>query len=140
MASVSSYRLLLIIFTVNFLIGIAGEIYMNPTGYTSDNSFSTRQELYNTYEEEVHSDIGIWGTIKASAERLYDNTIGNAIKWGSVLIKIFLAGLNPFSFTAGDFTHELEKIIANVLVLARSGMMAFLILDAYFIFKNKKTN
>jgi hypothetical protein len=136
---ISSQRLMLIIIVLNMMLGFVGEIYHNPTGY-SDTTATVEQQLLEEYEAEYKSDEGLWGTVKATANKIYENTIGNVVSWGNIIFKVFINGLNPFSFTASDFNHPVEKAFANLLVLFRSLMTAILILEGYMIFKNKKSS
>ena len=136
---ISSQRLMLIIIALNMLIGFTGEIYHNPTGYSSTTA-TIEQALMEEYEQEFQSEEGLWGTVKATANKIYENTIGNVVSWGRIIFKVFIDGINPFSFTASDFSHPVEKQFANILVLFRSLMTAILILEGYMIFKNKKSS
>lgn len=139
--AVSTQRLMLIILSINMLIGVVGEIYLNPTGYNSNNNpLGTEKQLQEQYQKDYYSETGIFGTLKASADRIYENTIGNVITWGKILINMFLKGINPFSFTPADFTDQIEKMFATVLVFARTLMVAFVMLEGYMLFKNRKTS
>lgn len=137
---IGTHRLLLLLIAINMVTGFAMEIYHDPTNENND-QITTEQQLMEQYEEEIQSNEGIWGGVKRRASDLFENTIGNPIKWGYTILKIFIRGLNPFSFSASDFTHPIEQAIANILILFRSLLMGVVVgVSAYMFFKNKSTN
>ena len=58
MISLQRQAILVILF--NLLIGMIGEVYYSPTGYSASNALSSHKLLMEQYEQEFHSETG-WG-------------------------------------------------------------------------------
>lgn len=137
---ISTHRLLLILVAINMVIGFAMQIYYDPLSSNTD-QVTVEQQLLEQYEQEMESQEGTWGSIKRTTSQLWENTIGNPIKWGWTILKIFWRGINPLSFTPDDFTHPMEQAMAQGIVLFRSLLMGVVVgLSAYMLYKNKATN
>lgn len=134
-----THRLLIIVVLINIMIGIGMEAYYSPSTFVSAN-INTEIDIMEENEQDFESDDSIWGSVKTTGNRLYENTIGSPIKWGWNILKVFTRAINPFSFTPGDFTDPVEKVMAWVIMLFRSLMTTIIIIEAYMFFKSGKTS
>lgn len=134
---ISSQRLFLLLIGLNLLVGMAAEVYHDPVSDNVD-QVTVETQLMEQYETEFQSQEGIWGSVKATADRIWESTIGSPIRWGWTLLKLLVRGLNPFSFSASDFVNPVEQEIARYLIFFRSALMTIVILEGYLLFKNKK--
>lgn len=133
----STHRLLIMLIAMNMMIGIAVSIYNSPQTLDTK-QMEVENEKLEESEEYAEEEQSIWGSIKASAEKGYESTIGNPIRWGWTILRIFIRGINPFSFMPSDFTNEIEQEIARVLILIRSLITTITIIEGYMVFKNDK--
>lgn len=132
-------RLIMIIISINLIIGFVDSINDSPTTWNS-NQIGTEIDLMEEQEAEFESEEGVWGSVKSSEDRIYENTIGSPIKWGWVLLKTFTRALNPFSFSPSDFETDSEKALAWVLTFFRCLMIMLVSIEGYMFFKNKKNS
>lgn len=134
---ISTQRLLMITIGINLLIGLVSAAYGNITAFDEDD-FTTQicgiEDKVNQFDSsDEYSGV-------TNREFQQETSIGNPISWGKVLLDTFRCGLNPFGFTANDFEHTMEKMVAFIIMLFRSLMWILLILEIYLLFKNKKAS
>lgn len=135
---ISSQRIITMIIGINLIIGMIMTGYNNPTEYNNEAVQNEISFIENSQNEYTDEDTGVWGTVKAGAGRLYENTIGNVIKWGYIILSVFIRGINPLSINAGMFENQVLKLIANMILFTRSIMVLVVIFEIYLVFKNKK--
>lgn len=133
-----SQRLILIMIFANLMIGIAGEVYHNPTQGNLD-AINQESSFLEEREQNFESETGIWGATKARISQAYENSIGNSIHWGASIIRVFVRGINPLSIHPNDVDTQAEKAFVYILILIRSLFMVLVIYEAYLVFKNNKT-
>lgn len=134
--AVSTQRIIFIVLVLNILVGIAYNIYENPTVVDTsyiDNDINQNDALGEQIKDETYWNQGQQGN-------LYEPTIGSPIKWGNVILDIFTKGMHPFTFKAEDFTTQLEQMIAKVLTVFRGLLHILLILEIYLVIKNRKAS
>lgn len=136
---ISSQRLIIMLIAINMMIGYAMQIYYDPTGFSLEQTKIDAQNLEQ--KEVVISDEDHWyDKAWRGFTTTVDNSIGNVLRWGWTILKIFVKGINPLSFSASDFDHPIEQSIANILITFRSIMMTAVVgLGVYLLYKNKAT-
>lgn len=135
---INTQRLILIVLTVNLIIGISQSAYANITTYSAD-YIRNELQLYESYEQQFTDDDIIYGGLK-NKETLTDPTIGSSLNWGKILLDVFVYGINPFSINSNMFETYIEQMFADLLMTFRLFMWVLLGVEGYFVIKNKKTN
>lgn len=136
---ISTQRLIIIVVLMNLLIGVVGEMYYEPDSF---NTQKVEDEIgyLEQKEVEMESEEGLWGSVKSTASRIYESTIGDPIKWGGTIASIFIRGINPFYKAGIEYTNnEAETFTIYMIGFLRTLIYLVLIVEMYFVWKNKKT-
>lgn len=136
---ISTQRLIMLVIGINLLIGMVGEIWVNPTGYTTSQQLEVEIDKMEDLEVNLESEEGIWGSVKQSAGQ-EETTIGSAINWGYSILGVFIRGINPLSIHPSMFTNTIEQVFAWFLIFFRSLIATILGIELYLVYKNKKTS
>lgn len=134
---ISTQRLIMIIIGINLIMGLIGSIYKNPTLY-NDDFIDNEQNYYEKSGNDFKDDDPYTGV--KNQDYIQENSIGNSLSWGKILLDIFLGSINPFSFSKQDFDTNIEKIAVQVLGIFRSLMSLLIIIEVIMFFKNKKSS
>lgn len=135
---ISTQKIIAMIILVNIIMAIAIEFSRRDENSNYLQIIDAETNSIETSQEEFESEEGIWGSIKSEASQVYEGTIGNVIKWGKVIVDIFLKGLNPFSIRPSQYNNNLEKLVAYLILIARLIMVVIVMVEIYSYFKNKK--
>lgn len=137
---ITSQRLIIILVMFNILTGIVTQIYNNPTTSSIENSqVITEADSINEKVIIANNDDSKYGGI-TSENLVSEQSIGNPISWGNILLNIFTKGFNPISVMPTTSDTVIEQIAISILILIKSLLYIILLIEIYFIFKNKKTN
>lgn len=136
--AVSTHRLILMFVMLNLIIGIAGTAYYSPRSRNT-NVITEYTDLGGEWEDELTSEDAKWGTAKSTSNQFTETTVGNTFTIGKFIWNVFWMGINPFSIRPSMVDTDIEKIIAYILEWFRSLLMIVIALEAYFVFKNRKT-
>lgn len=136
---ISTQRLLIMVISLNLLMGTLAELFMEPTQFPT-NQLTTEAQFAKDYENEFESDSGIWASIKSTTTNIWEGTIGNPIKWGYTILRIFVRSALPLPFNESMFETQQEKYIAEGFNWFIHILQIVLIIEAYMVFKNKKTS
>lgn len=135
----SAHKILLAVITLQLLIGLAQTIHDNPSGI----DLTTLSELEDQYAEnvdEISGEQGLWGTVYSEAAKYYELTIGNALKWTTIIFKVFFNGINFLSIRPSQVDLAIEQAMVWALIMFRVMLTAVLFLESYLIIKNRKSN
>ena len=112
--TVSTHRMLLILITMNMVIGALAGAYMDISGTNSIDDMLTQSDLYydnfNDMYDEAITDGDI---ITADQTTIKDTTYLSTAGTGSIIFKSLSYGLNPFSILPGQYTTVPEQYIAS---------------------------
>lgn len=135
---ISSQRLLILLLAINFMTGIAVDIWHSPYE-TNQNQLNYETGMIQDFNTQQQSDAGTWGAVKRWFNNNFqDITFGNPVKWGAEIAKILWNGINPFSFTPDDFNTTVEQNIASILVFFRLCITLIAGLEIYLLIFNRK--
>lgn len=128
----SSQRLITLLIAFNLIIGIIVGIHNN----TNFNDLDDDMSVYDNYVSEFMNDDLYSGV--QNKNQIKDITIGNTLSWGRIVVSILLAGINPLSIQNLTTETQFENILLNIFTIFRIIVFIFLILEIYFIIKNRK--
>lgn len=135
---ITSQRLIIMLIICNIMIGLSLEIYSNPheLDMSGINGDITTLE---TVESQFNEEGTIYGNIdNPSSQTTQENTIGNTIKMGWIILKVLIKGISPIPITRDGWANAIESTISTGLILFRSLIYVITALEIYFIYKNKK--
>lgn len=137
--AISTQRLILIFLVTNMMIGMAMNMYFEPTTYSND-QIDVDEQAARITQNTQNTKESWFGSLVADVRRGYENTVGNTVAAGGSLLRLFWNGMYPFSFTPSDFDTEAEKQMARVIMWIRGLLTTLLLIETYMFLKNKKTS
>jgi len=137
---ITSQRLIIIFVLFNIFTGVVATIYNNPTvGSLDKTQIVNEQSNVNSQITKANSEDSLYGGI-GSNTLVSEQSIGNPLGWGAILINVFSKGFNPISILPEKSNVAIENIFVFLLILVKTMISIILILEIYMIFKNKKTS
>lgn len=134
--TVSSQKLLITMIILNLLIGCSSALYFNATEFTG-NELSTSSTFLEGFETDFTDDDTLENV--RTDTQMDEGTIGGGMRWSRIVYQMFIGAINPFSVNRNNFEEEIEKRIADILVVFRAIISTLMIIEIYLIIKNKKT-
>lgn len=135
---ISTQRILLILVCLNTVIGIAGDLYVQPTVYNAD-KLTDLEEYSTNLIDEFNNDQTQEANIRTQST-LQEPTWGSALQISTLIMTGFLKGITPFPFwTSTEDFNNVEQLIIGVLTIFQSLMYIILITEVFMLWKNRKT-
>lgn len=132
----NTQRVLIFAIMVNLVLGMISSLASNDNNNALQKltGFSDKVDDKRTH---WYDNEHLQGTIFQKVGQIYENSIGNMVNMGKILIDIFFIDINKFH--DDNYENQAERVIGKGLETFRALLTIIIMLEAYFIFKNRKT-
>lgn len=134
--SLSSQKLLISIFLIQISIVVSTIVYLD---FNPDSNLATRDSIniQSEYFEGLTSDFSPQQTDNTVIGNDLQST-GNTVSAGWKVVKLYASSVT-FGIYDTDYSTNIEKIVAQVIMLLNSTFLMICALEVILLIKNKKT-
>lgn len=129
-------NLLIFIIAFNLLTGAIMEFAISPTA-TQSSSINNFISDSQTFGGQVQNESAY--SVPQSATYI-EPTFGSGISMGKKLFDVFLKGITPIALQGTTPSNNLEQVFLWGLQIFQGVMYMMILLEAYLVFKNRKSS